>query len=193
MALSNHPDETDNSTDHQRLGPAVLWLTGLSGAGKTTIAREVEQQLRAEGRACYLLDGDCIRRGLSQDLGFSDADRVENIRRVAEVAHLMMDAGLIVLVALISPFRAERSTAQQTVGKDRFFEIYIDTPLAVAEQRDVKGLYKRARSGELKNFTGIDSPYEAPAAPALTINTETESPQQSAARVMAFLHFKGDG
>nr|WP_281201734.1 adenylyl-sulfate kinase [Pseudohongiella acticola] len=167
--------------------PKVLWLTGLSGAGKTTIANQVAQSLRDTGRACYILDGDNVRKGLCQDLGFSDSDRVENIRRVAEVARLMMDAGLIVIVALISPFRAERDAARNTIGNDRFIEVYIDTPLAVAEQRDVKGLYKKARNGEIENFTGIASPYEIPLTPTLIISTVNESPQQSAAKVLALL------
>ena len=171
--------------------PVVLWFTGLSGAGKSTIANHVEQQLFALGRHSYLLDGDNVRHGLNRDLGFTDADRVENIRRVAEVAKLMIDAGLLVLTAFISPFRVERIQAKQTIGEENFFEIYVATPLEVAEQRDVKGLYKKARRGELKNFTGIDSPYEVPAAPALTLNTEHETPEQSAAKVVAFLREKG--
>src|SRR5690554_313086 len=171
--------------------PMVLWFTGLSGAGKSTVANHVEQQLYALGRHSYLLDGDNVRHGLNRDLGFTDADRIENIRRVSEVAKLMTDAGLLVLTAFISPFRAERIQAKQTIGEDRFYEIYVATPLEVAEQRDVKGLYKKARSGQLKNFTGIDSPYEIPAAPALTISTENETPEQSAARVVEFLREKG--
>jgi len=171
--------------------PVVLWFTGLSGAGKSTIANHVERQLFAMGRHSYLLDGDNVRHGLNRDLGFTDADRVENIRRVSEVARLMIDSGLIVLTAFISPFRAERIQAKQTIGEGNFYEIYIDTPLAVAEQRDVKGLYKKARSGQLKNFTGIDSPYEVPAAPSLTVYTENETAEQSAAKVVAFLKAKG--
>jgi bifunctional enzyme CysN/CysC len=171
--------------------PVVLWFTGLSGAGKSTIANQVEQQLFAMGRHSYLLDGDNVRHGLNRDLGFTDADRVENIRRVSEVARLMIDSGLIVLAAFISPFRAERIQAQQTIGEAKFYEIYIDTPLAVAEQRDVKGLYKKARSGQLKNFTGIDSPYEIPAAPSLTVYTENETAEQSATKVVAFLKENG--
>lgn len=171
--------------------PVVLWFTGLSGAGKSTIANKVERQLFAMGRHSYLLDGDNVRRGLSRDLGFTDADRVENIRRVAEVARLMIDSGLIVLTAFISPFRAERIQARQAIGADRFYEIYIDTPLSVAEKRDVKGLYKKARSGQLKNFTGIDSPYEVPATPALTLHTQHVTAEQSAAKVVAFLQQKG--
>jgi adenylyl-sulfate kinase len=162
-------------------------LTGLSGAGKTTIAMHVEQQLLAAGQACCVLDGDALRHNLCRDLGFSDADRAENNRRAAAVATLMMDAGLTVIVALISPFQADRDAARATIGAHRFLEIHIDTPLAVAEQRDVKGLYHKARSGQIRHFTGIDSPYEAPVAPALKIETEHESPEQSAARVMALL------
>lgn len=171
--------------------PAVLWFTGLSGAGKSTIANHVEQQLFALGRHSYLLDGDNVRHGLNRDLGFTDTDRVENIRRVAEVAKLMIDAGLLVLTAFISPFRAERIQAKQTIGENHFYEIYIATSLEVAEQRDVKGLYKKARSGELKNFTGIDSPYEIPAAPALILNTENETAEESATKVVAFLREQG--
>ena len=136
----------------------VVWLTGLSGSGKSTIANLVEKKLLADGRYTYLLDGDNVRHGLNKDLGFTDADRVENIRRVAEVARLMVDAGLIVLVSFISPFRAERQMARDLMAPGEFIEVYVDTPLEVAEARDVKGLYKKARAGELKNFTGIDSP-----------------------------------
>ncbi len=171
--------------------PVVLWFTGLSGAGKSTIANQVEQQLFALGRHSYLLDGDNVRHGLNRDLGFADADRVENIRRVSEVAKLMIDSGLIVLTAFISPFRAERIAARQTIGDANFYEIYVATPLSVAEERDVKGLYKKARQGELKNFTGIDSPYEIPAEPKLTVSTENETPEQSAAQVIEFLKKEG--
>ncbi|PLZ02048.1 adenylyl-sulfate kinase [Burkholderia sp. WAC0059] len=151
--------------------PCVLWFTGLSGAGKSTLANLVEKQLHALGRSTYLLDGDNVRHGLNRDLGFTDADRVENIRRVAEVARLMVDAGLVVLVSLISPFRADRRLARELLAPGEFVEIFVDTPLDVAEARDPKGLYKRARRGELKNFTGIDSPYEAPEAPEIRIDT----------------------
>ena len=145
----------------------MLWFTGLSGAGKSTIANLVEKQLHSLGRHTVLLDGDNVRHGLNRDLGFTDADRVENIRRVAEVAKLMADAGLIVLVSFISPFRAERDMARELMAEGEFFEVFIDTPLAEAEKRDVKGLYKKARAGQLKNFTGVDSPYEAPGKPGI--------------------------
>jgi bifunctional enzyme CysN/CysC len=158
--------------------PAVLWFTGLSGAGKSTIANLVEKRLLSLGRHTMLLDGDNVRHGLNRDLGFTDADRVENIRRVAEVAKLMADAGLIVLVSFISPFRAERQMARELLPEGEFFEVFVDTPIDVAEQRDVKGLYKKARAGQLKNFTGVDSPYEPPEAPDIHIDTmaiDTES------------------
>jgi len=173
----------------QRLGqrPVVLWFTGLSGAGKSTIANLVEKKLHAMGRHCYLLDGDNLRHGLNKDLGFTEADRVENIRRVAEIARLMVDAGLIVLTAFISPFRAERDMARSLVGDSEFIEIFVDTPLAVAETRDVKGLYRKARRGELSNFTGIDSPYEAPESPELVVNTVECSADEAAERVIAML------
>jgi len=149
----------------------VVWLTGLSGAGKSTIANIVEQKLHATGRHTYLLDGDNVRHGLNRDLGFTDADRVENIRRVAEVAKLMVDAGIIVIASFISPFKAERQMARELVADNEFIEVFVDSTLAVAEQRDTKGLYAKARRGELAHFTGIDSPYEAPEAPELRIDT----------------------
>ncbi|QVN18461.1 sulfate adenylyltransferase subunit CysN [Burkholderia pyrrocinia] len=167
--------------------PRIVWLTGLSGAGKSTIANLVEKRLHALGRHTYLLDGDNVRHGLNRDLGFTEADRVENIRRVAEVARLMLDAGLITLVSFISPFRAERDMARALVGPDEFVEVFVDTPLAVAEERDPKGLYKKARRGELKHFTGIDSPYEPPAQPELRVDTVAESPEQAADRIVAHL------
>ncbi|KWF18138.1 sulfate adenylyltransferase subunit CysN [Burkholderia pseudomultivorans] len=167
--------------------PRIVWLTGLSGAGKSTIANLVEKRLHALGKHTYLLDGDNVRHGLNRDLGFTEADRVENIRRVAEVARLMLDAGLIVLVSFISPFRAERDMARAMVGADEFVEVFVDTPLAIAEERDPKGLYKKARRGELKHFTGIDSPYEPPAQPELRIDTVTETPEDAAARIVAHL------
>jgi bifunctional enzyme CysN/CysC len=165
----------------------VVWLTGLSGAGKSTIANLVEKRLHALGRHTYLLDGDNVRHGLNKDLGFTEEDRVENIRRVAEVAKLMVDAGLIVLTAFISPFRAERQLARDLLDQGEFIEVFVDTPLAVAEARDVKGLYKKARSGQLKNFTGVDSPYEAPEAPELRIDTTSIDPVEAAEKIVAWL------
>lgn len=160
--------------------PAVLWFTGLSGAGKSTIANLVEKKLAARGRHTFLLDGDNVRHGLNRDLGFTEADRIENIRRVGEVARLMSDAGLIVLTAFISPFRAERRMVRRMIPQGEFLEIFIDTPLAEAERRDAKGLYAKARAGELKNFTGIDSPYEPPEAPEIRIDTTKMSPEEAA-------------
>jgi bifunctional enzyme CysN/CysC len=165
----------------------VVWLTGLSGSGKSTIANLVEKKLYANGRHTYLLDGDNVRHGLNKDLGFTDEDRVENIRRVAEVAKLMVDAGLIVLVSFISPFRAERAMARGLMAPGDFVEVFVDTPLAEAEKRDVKGLYKKARAGELKNFTGIDSPYEAPEDPEIRVDTTTMTATEAAERITAWL------
>lgn len=166
--------------------PKLLWFTGLSGSGKSTIANLVEKKLLALGKHSFLLDGDNVRHGLCRDLGFTDADRVENVRRVAEVARLMTDAGLIVLTAFISPFRAERDMVRGMFGRD-FIEIHVDTPLDVAEMRDVKGLYRKAREGALRNFTGIDSPYEAPEAPDLRIDTTAISPEEAAEQIVALL------
>ena len=171
--------------------PCVLWLTGLSGSGKSTIANIVERQLHALGARTYLLDGDNVRHGLSKDLGFTDADRVENIRRIGEVARLMVDAGLIVITAFISPFRSERQLARGMVEDGEFVEIFVDTPLDVVEQRDPKGLYRKARRGELKNFTGIDSPYEVPAAPELHLRTMEQSPEESASAIVEALIRRG--
>jgi bifunctional enzyme CysN/CysC len=171
--------------------PAVLWLTGLSGAGKSTIANLVEKKLQSLGKHTYLLDGDNVRHGLNRDLGFTDADRVENIRRVAEVSRLMTDAGLIVLVSFISPFRAERRMARSLFAEGEFFEVYVDTTLAMAEARDVKGLYKKARRGELKNFTGIDSPYEPPEHPEIYIDTTQATAEESASAIVAQLREAG--
>ncbi len=167
--------------------PVVLWFTGLSGAGKSTIANLVEKKLLAMGRHSYLLDGDNVRHGLNKDLGFTEGDRVENVRRVAEVAGLMVDAGLIVLTAFISPFRSERGLARGLLQEGEFVEIHVDTPLDIAESRDVKGLYRKARRGELANFTGIDSPYEPPEAPELRINTVETTADQAADQVIAHL------
>lgn len=169
----------------QRAG--ILWFTGLSGAGKSTIANLVDVRLHALGKHTYLLDGDNVRLGLNKDLGFSAADRVENIRRIAEVAGLMVDAGLITLVAFISPFRRERALARKLVAAGEFIEIFIDTPIAVAEARDPKGLYKKARRGELKDFTGIDSPYEPPENPEIRIDTTALSADEAAGQIIEYL------
>ena len=167
--------------------PAVLWFTGLSGSGKSTIANLVEKKLHALGKHTFLLDGDNVRHGLNKDLGFTEADRIENIRRVGEVARLMTDAGLIVLTAFISPFRAEREMVRGLLAEGEFHEVFIDTPLEEAERRDVKGLYKKARAGQLKNFTGIDSPYEAPEAPEIRVDTTRETPEAAAERIVELL------
>jgi bifunctional enzyme CysN/CysC len=169
----------------------VVWMTGLSGAGKSTVANIVEKKLHAHGHRTYLLDGDNVRHGLNKDLGFTDQDRVENIRRVAEVAKLMVDAGLIVITSFISPFRSERRMARALMQDDEFFEVHVDVPLAVAEARDVKGLYKKARRGELKNFTGIDSDYEVPEQPQLHLRMDSLQPDEAADRVIAMLREHG--
>jgi bifunctional enzyme CysN/CysC len=190
-AANVHWQATDIRREHhaavKHQKPAILWLTGLSGAGKSTIANIVEKKLAAMGRHTFLLDGDNVRHGLNRDLGFTDADRVENIRRVAEVAKLMTDAGLIVITAFISPFRAERDMVRAMVPASEFFEVYIDTPLAEAEKRDVKGLYKKARAGTLKNFTGIDSAYEPPETPDIHIDTMKLSAEEAAEEIVRTL------
>lgn len=167
--------------------PCVLWFTGLSAAGKSTIADRVEQKLHAAGNRTYLLDGDNVRHGLSKDLGFTDHDRVENIRRVAEVAKLMVDAGLIVITAFISPFKAERQMARELLSEGEFIEIFVDAPLDVCETRDPKGLYSKARTGQLKNFTGIDSAYEAPTNADIVLNSKDNDPATLSEQVMEYL------
>ena len=174
---------------HQK--PAILWFTGLSGAGKSTIANMVEARLHARGVHTALLDGDNVRHGLNKDLGFTAADRVENIRRVGEVARLMTDAGLIVLCSFISPFRAERRLVRDTAAEGEFIEIFVDAPLETAIARDPKGLYKRALAGEIKNFTGVDQPYEAPEAPELVLHSAQSSPEALANRVVNELERRG--
>ena len=171
--------------------PAVLWFTGLSGAGKSTIANLVEKKLLAAGRHTYVLDGDNVRHGLNRDLGFTEADRVENIRRVAETARLFVDAGLIVLVSFISPFRAERRMARDLVAADEFIEIFVDTPIDECRKRDPKGLYAKADRGQIKNFTGIDSPYEPPENPEMRIDTTVDSPEGLATRIVETLERRG--
>ena len=170
--------------------PAILWFTGLSGSGKSTIANLVEKALTAEGRHTYLLDGDNVRHGLNRDLGFTDADRVENIRRVGETAKLFLDAGLIVLVSFISPFRSERRMARELVDADEFIEVFVDTPLEVCMARDPKGLYQKARAGAIKNFTGVDSPYETPEKAEITLATVEASAEEQAARILKYLREK---
>jgi bifunctional enzyme CysN/CysC len=170
-----------------RHAPAILWFTGLSGAGKSTIANLVESRLHAAGANTYLLDGDNIRHGLNRDLGFTDADRVENIRRVAEVAKLFADAGLIVLVSFISPFRAERQMARELVEPGLFHEVFVDTPIDLCRARDPKGLYRKADAGEIRNFTGIDSPYEPPEAPEFHLRTAEHGAEELAEEMVAAL------
>jgi len=171
--------------------PAVLWFTGLSGSGKSTIANALQQKLFAMGKHTFVLDGDNVRHGLNRDLGFTDVDRVENIRRVSNVAKLMSDAGLITLVSFISPFRSERQMARNMMAEGEFVEVFVDTPLAVAEERDVKGLYKRARAGEIKNFTGLDSPYEAPENAEIRINTVEMSADEAADQILTWMRERG--
>jgi len=171
----------------KRQKPVVLWFTGLSGSGKSTIANLVEKSLAAEGKHTYLLDGDNVRHGLNKDLGFTDADRVENIRRVGEAARLFVDAGLIVLTAFISPFRSERRMARELLGEGEFLEVFVDTPLEVCMQRDPKGLYEKAKAGKIKNFTGIDSPYEAPEKAEITIRTVEATPEAQAQAIVRYL------
>lgn len=172
--------------------PCVVWLTGLSAAGKSSIAEGLQSALFDRGMHCYLLDGDIVRTGLSRDLGYSDADRQEHIRRVGELARLLVDAGLIVLVALISPFRAERRAARALVEPDEFIEVFVDTPLAVCEQRDPKGLYRRARAGEVPLFTGIDSPYEIPESAEVVLAANETGIEDCVARLVDFLQRRGN-
>jgi bifunctional enzyme CysN/CysC len=181
---------TIGRADRERLNGhpgRVIWFTGLSGSGKSTIANALEVALHRRGQHTYILDGDNVRQGLNRDLGFTDADRVENIRRVAEVARLMCDAGLVVLTSFISPFRAEREMARERVGPDRFIEVFVSTPLAACEARDPKGLYRKARSGQLPNLSGLGSPYEPPTAPQLTIDASATPVEEAVKRLLKML------
>ena len=169
----------------------VLWFTGLSGCGKSTIANEVEYILNQKGFHTYLLDGDNIREGINKDLNFSKEDRKENIRRISEIAKLFTDAGIITITAFISPFTEDRKSAKSIIGEENFIEIFIDTPIEICIKRDPKGLYKKALDGEIKDFTGIDSPYEAPTNPDIHIKTDKESPKESAYKIVSYLNEKG--
>ncbi len=168
----------------------VMWFTGLSGSGKSTVANAVEKVLYERKKHTYILDGDNVRGGLNADLDFSDQGREENIRRIGEVSNLMVDAGLIVLTAFVSPFKADRNKVRRTVGKDSFIEIFVDCPLEVCEQRDVKGLYKKARAGEIPDFTGITSPFEAPESPDIHLHTDKEDLEASVSKVLDYLESK---
>ena len=174
---------------HRR--PVTVWLTGLSGSGKSTIAFGFEQRLKAAGYVCYVLDGDCLRKGLNRDLGFSPDDRRENIRRVAEVARMFNEAGLIVIVAFIAPYRDDRRRAREVIGQDRFIEVHVNAPLEVCEQRDPKGLYRKARAGLIPDFTGISAPYEVPQDPALRLDTAQETAEASVVRFWDFFQEMG--
>ncbi len=188
MGENIHPSTFKISVSERmsRLGqsPKLIWFTGLSGSGKSTVANGVESTLFEMGYATYLLDGDNVRTGLNKDLGFTDRDRIENIRRIAEVAKLMLDAGLVVISAFISPFREERKMIADLIGEENFMEVFVDCPLEICEQRDVKGLYKKARAGIIKNFTGIDSPYEPPLNPKVHVHSDKEELEDSISRVI---------
>ncbi|WP_296048894.1 adenylyl-sulfate kinase [uncultured Alteromonas sp.] len=188
-----HQHEINKDTRGESLGqkPRVLWLTGLSGSGKSTLANLLEKKLHEQGKHTYLLDGDNVRHGLCGDLGFSDKDRVENIRRISEVAKLFVDSGMVVLTAFISPFQADRDFCRNLLADGEFIEVFVDTPLEVCEQRDPKGLYKKARSGEIKHFTGIDSTYEAPQSPEVHLQYQDEPAEQTAERLYTLLEEKG--
>lgn len=188
-----HKYEVNKKTRAESLGqtPRVLWLTGFSGSGKSTISNLLEQKFQEQGKHTYLLDGDNVRHGLCGDLGFSDKDRVENIRRVSEVAKLFVDSGVIVLTAFISPFQADRDYCRNLLEDGEFVEVFIDTPLEVCESRDPKGLYKKARAGEIKDFTGISSTYEAPVNPEIHLTYQDEPAEQTAERLYAMLEEKG--
>jgi len=182
-----HNVSSEERANQKAQTPCLIWFTGLSAAGKSTLANTLEAALFKLGRHSYLLDGDNVRQGLNCDLGFSDADRIENIRRVGEVSRLMADAGLIVLSAFIAPFSSERAMVRKQMASGRFIEVFVDAPLAVCESRDPKGLYRKARQGQIKNFTGIDSAYEAPKNPEVHVYSDRESPEQASLKVLRFL------
>ena len=187
----DHQVNKEERAEQNQQKPCVLWFTGLSGSGKSTVANALEGALFERGRHTYLLDGDNVRHGLNKDLGFSAQDRVENIRRIGEVAKLFVDAGLVVMTAFISPYQSDRELVRELMEQGEFLEVFVNTPLEVCEERDPKGLYKKARAGEIKNFTGIDDPYEAPEKPEITVHTTDETPQESAANIIAELERLG--
>lgn len=182
-----HPVSKDDRAKQKQQRPCILWFTGLSGSGKSTISGAVEQKLFERGHHTYLLDGDNVRHGLNKDLGFSNSDRVENIRRIGELSKLMIDAGILVMTAFISPFKVDRRLVRDLVQQHEFIEIYMDTPLSECERRDPKGLYKKARKGEIKNFTGVDSDYEVPIKPEVSVNTVEFSIEECADKVIRYL------
>ena len=193
MVHTNKQDYTINRKDRAVVNkhkPCLIWFTGLSGSGKSTIANLLEKELYKQQIHTYSLDGDNLRRGLNKDLDFSKEDRIENLRRTAEVAKLFMDAGLVVIAAFISPYKKIREEIKAIVGAEYYIEVFVNTPLAVCEERDVKGLYKKARTGEIKNFTGISAPFENPVNPTIEIQTEKESPQEAVAKILAVLKSK---
>ena len=185
--MGSHPINLKDRQEHLKQRSLVIWFTGLSGSGKTTLSEALEQELYQRGFKTYILDGDKIRNGLCNDLGFSEFDRAENIRRVGEVANLMMDAGLIVLSAFISPFEADRNLVREMIGSNNLVRVFVDCPLEVCEQRDVKGLYKKARAGEIKTFTGISSPFEIPQESELVLKTAENSKEELVGMILEFI------